>query len=108
HHLPGADRGTGVSRATKHTLEMFMLQCFSIALFYATKLRYSPLTLPKMYEYRWIAGKDAERELLEEMVRLYSTNYGIWGPYGPRPGEHIKISLAKLQQWLSPADSHAA
>lgn len=61
-----------------------------------------------MYKYRWIAGKDVGDELLAEMARLYSANYGIWGAGAREPGKHIRISVGRLRQWLSPPDSHVA
>lgn len=60
------------------------------------------------YEFYWIPGSWADDELLEEMSRLYSAHYGIWGPLDPRAGEPIRLSPARIRNWLEPRDSRIA
>ena len=55
-----------------------------------------------MYQYKWIPGGLAPSELVESMADLYSTQYGIWGSQGPRPGQHVKLTAERIRNdWLS-------
>ena len=38
--------------------------------------------------------------LLSHCIELYSNHYGIWGDQGAHPGEHVKLSRARLEPWL--------
>lgn len=42
------------------------------------------------------------RENIEQAATLFSREYGIWGPQGPRPGERIRMSASKLKDQIFP------
>lgn len=42
----------------------------------------------------------ASPNLLNEMVNLYSNHYGTWSKKGIRPGNNIRLSAKKLEEWL--------
>lgn len=55
-----------------------------------------------MYQYKWIPRGLAPSELVKSMADLYSTQYGIWGSQGPRPGQHVKLTAERIRnEWLS-------
>jgi len=62
-----------------------------------------------MYEFGWIPGGLAPAGLVNEMARLYSQHYGVWGPDGQRPGERVRLSAVRIREhWLSHRDSRIA
>jgi 2-polyprenyl-3-methyl-5-hydroxy-6-metoxy-1,4-benzoquinol methylase/GNAT superfamily N-acetyltransferase len=59
-----------------------------------------------MYQYKWIPGGLAPPELIEQMADLYSTQYGIWGDRGRRPGQPIRLTPEQIREnWLSARQS---
>lgn len=62
------------------------------------------------YTYRWIPSSDLflDENTLEEMARLYSDQYGIWGSHSNRPGQRVRLSAEKLRDWLKSKDSKIA
>ena len=45
----------------------------------------------------------AAEDLVEELSALYSEHYGIWSSNAPvNPGEHVRLSPARLRRWLTP------
>jgi hypothetical protein len=55
------------------------------------------------YEYTFVHGPLASGELVEELTSLYSSQYGVWSVNSPiNPGRRVKLSTAKLREWLTP------
>lgn len=55
-----------------------------------------------MYEYEWIPGPLARTDVVEEMAALYSRHYGIWGAGSGLEGKPVRLSGARLRDWLTP------
>lgn len=47
--------------------------------------------------YTMMAARDVSDDLLQDCAQLFSSHYGIWGPLGPKPGAHVKLSAARLR-----------
>jgi hypothetical protein len=58
-----------------------------------------------MYQFEWLAGNEVSVELREKFASLYSQHYGIWGPEGVHSGGHIKLTSARMGDWLGD-DTH--
>ncbi|KAF2455831.1 hypothetical protein BDY21DRAFT_348818 [Lineolata rhizophorae] len=54
---------------------------------------------PKVEKYN---GAEITSEMLQDAARLFSENYGIWGPRGPKPGSRVSMSAAKLRRECLP------
>ncbi|MBI2787305.1 MAG: GNAT family N-acetyltransferase [Elusimicrobia bacterium] len=56
------------------------------------------------YKYEWLPGSLWEsQELIEELSDFYSAHYGKWSAQSPvNPGQFIKLSAARIREWLSP------
>lgn len=65
-----------------------------------------------LWRLRWrtIPGERArtDRDLLSACADLYSTSYGVWGPCGSRPGEHITRTPSDISKLLASSDSFLA
>lgn len=61
------------------------------------------------YTYSWIPGGPLFAQqpgLIDEMAALYAEHYGVWSRAEPsRAGEPIKLSPAKIKEWISSDDS---
>lgn len=57
--------------------------------------------------FRYISGADAadNSEILEKCSALFSNHYGVWGPLGPRPMQHIVEKPEKIRQHLLKPDT---
>jgi 2-polyprenyl-3-methyl-5-hydroxy-6-metoxy-1,4-benzoquinol methylase/predicted acetyltransferase len=64
--------------------------------------------MEKGINYSWNLPLEVTDNKLEQMAELYSNHYGIWGPKGPHPGEHIKLSTGRLRAWIKSKDSRVA
>lgn len=54
------------------------------------------------YEYTFVHGPLAPAELVEELAKLYSSQYGVWSLKASRnPGKRVKLGPAKLREWLT-------
>lgn len=53
-------------------------------------------------EYNMLPGRLAAAcgSFLDECSELYSNHYGIWGAYGARPGQSVRLSSDKIREWL--------
>ena len=40
--------------------------------------------------------------MLLQAAKLFSENYGIWGPRGPRPGERVRFTRGRLREQCRP------
>lgn len=47
-------------------------------------------------------NNEITREKIEQVATLFSQEYGIWGPKGPRPGKRICMSALKLEDQIFP------
>lgn len=46
-----------------------------------------------------IANPDSlDDATLDSMAQLFSAHYGVWGPRGPKPGERVRMSAARLRE----------
>lgn len=52
------------------------------------------------YEYEWRSGADVDDTLLAACSRLFSEQYGVWGPQGPKPGQPITLHPKRLRAFL--------
>jgi 2-polyprenyl-3-methyl-5-hydroxy-6-metoxy-1,4-benzoquinol methylase len=60
------------------------------------------------YDYEWHLGgfSSNNEKLLAECATLFSNHYGKWSSESPyKPGEHIRLSVFKLREWLTNHDS---
>ncbi len=64
--------------------------------------------MDKGINYSWNLPEDITDKKLEQMAALYSNHYGIWGPNGKYPGEHIKLSVTRLRAWIKSKYSRVA
>jgi hypothetical protein len=55
-----------------------------------------------MFDYHKKCGHLVDSDLISEMSKLYSENYGIWGPDGRKPGEPIRLSHEQIRRYLTP------
>lgn len=62
------------------------------------------------FEWRWVPGLEAvdQAGLVDSCARLFSDNYGIWGPEGPRPGEPIRMPPGRVAHLLDHDDAWLA
>lgn len=65
------------------------------------------------FEYEWLPCELVRRnnELIEEMCDLYSKHYGVWSSKvaSPlRPGAPIRLTMARMVDWLQHAESKVA
>lgn len=47
-----------------------------------------------------------ERALLEACAALFSSDYGVWGPGGPAPGERIRFTADRVAELLQAPESY--
>jgi 2-polyprenyl-3-methyl-5-hydroxy-6-metoxy-1,4-benzoquinol methylase/GNAT superfamily N-acetyltransferase len=52
------------------------------------------------YDYDWRSDRHLDSELLAECSALFSAHYGVWGAAGPRPGNQISLSPAKIREFI--------
>lgn len=59
-----------------------------------------------MIVYEWFTGSLYPPALLEECAELYSQHYGTWSAVAPRAHERIRLSPARIRDWLRSSDSN--
>lgn len=86
--------------------------CISLRSELARKKAPGIASQPVLWRFQWrtLRGERArsDSDLLEACASLYSSSYGVWGPRGRHPGEHIRRTAADIAELLSSPDSFLA
>ncbi|KAK8036668.1 Acyl-CoA N-acyltransferase [Apiospora rasikravindrae] len=58
--------------------------------------------------YETFSGEEVTDTMLSDAAKLFSNNYGVWGPESPKRGQHVKLSTSRLRAQYLPEGAATA